>query len=267
MACRSGLPESWLGHAVRSTRGNCPATRPTAERCRAMRSSPINRSVQVARERRSSYSTAPEPCTASDTSPLPPHDRIEPNRGRTRILVASEGGTRTFGFSPARRPHTVANRRAGPMASPTHRRRPRMWLWRSPMALMAVAIPILPGKTPEWRKFIDELERPAAPGVRRLPTTGRRPRANVPAADTDGRPRHRDARRRRSRAFVRAADDGDRRVQQMVRRARHGGPRRPTNADDRIAVRTCRGLRPGLTSRGTDRQLQHARPTAASRRT
>ena len=28
------------------------------------------------------------------------------------------------------------------------------------MALMAIALPILPGKTPEWRKFIEELNGP-----------------------------------------------------------------------------------------------------------
>ena len=28
------------------------------------------------------------------------------------------------------------------------------------MAMMAIALPILPGKTPEWRKFIEELNGP-----------------------------------------------------------------------------------------------------------
>src|SRR3990172_3511816 len=66
------------------------------------------------------------------------------------------------GFSPARRPSTVAPaRRAGPMARPTF---PSLGtevpVGGLSMPLMAVAFPILPGKTAEWRTWMEEINGP-----------------------------------------------------------------------------------------------------------
>src|SRR6476661_2164702 len=64
------------------------------------------------------------------------------------------------GLSPAQRPQRSPHRRAGPMASPAFRRRARTCPGGSPMPMMAVAFPILPGKTAEWREFMDEVNGP-----------------------------------------------------------------------------------------------------------
>ena len=110
------------------------------------------------------------------------------------------------------------------------------------MAMMAIALPILPGKTPEWRTCMEE-----SPGraSRSSPTPESEPGSTSGRSSSrpDGRPRHRDARRRRSRPFVRQLHDGHRRVQQVVRRARDGGPRRLRAARIRTADRVGRRLR------------------------
>ena len=52
--------------------------------------------------------------------------------------------------------------------------------------LMAVAFPILPGKTAEWRAWMKELDGPRREEFDESRTTSRGPRAHVPAVDPDG---------------------------------------------------------------------------------
>ena len=67
-----------------------------------------------------------------------------------------KGGTAAFESLPAQRPHTVARplRRANGETDPTVARHARAV--EVPM-LMAVAFPILPGKTAEWHTWMEEL--------------------------------------------------------------------------------------------------------------
>ncbi len=78
-----------------------------------------------------------------------------------RTLGAPEGGTEP------NRSHQrgVSNTVAKTVAQGQWRVRPsvagaRTCPWRFPMPMMAAAFPILPGKTPEWRAFMDELDGP-----------------------------------------------------------------------------------------------------------
>src|SRR4029079_3759460 len=76
------------------------------------------------------------------------------------ILGRSEGGMGARGLPPARRRQRSPDRPAVPMASPTFRRRAPTCPGGSPMPMMAVAFPILPGKTAEWRAWMDEINGP-----------------------------------------------------------------------------------------------------------
>ena len=116
------------------------------------------------------------------------------------------------------------------------------------MALMAIALPILPGKTPQWRKFIEELNGPRhqefadsrrQAGVHERTFLQQTPMGDLVIVTLEGDDP--------GRSFGQLMTGTDA-FSQVVRRASHGGARRPADADDRIAVRTRRGLRPGLTS-------------------
>ena len=78
------------------------------------------------------------------------------DRCRARVTPAIGGRHGNLQFPPARRPHPVAKTVAqgqwrAPPADAGHAR-----ARAGPVALMAVAFPILPGKTDEWRTWMVE---------------------------------------------------------------------------------------------------------------
>ena len=166
--------------------------------------------------------------------------------GTARILDPSVGGTGACGLSPARRhtrsprPSRRANGESGPPSLGAHVPE------EQPMSLIAVAFPILPGKTEAWREWMAEVngsrreefdESRRSAGVHERTFLQSTPMGDVVIVTLEGDDP--------GRAFGKMLG-ADNDFATVVRREGEGDPRRrPDGAADGLDPRARRRHRPG----------------------